>query len=195
MSRFDLPDFSAARGRHLLVAVSGGADSVALLCLLAERRDALALTLTAAHVEHGIRGAESLADAEYCRALCRRLGVPLRIAHVDVPALARETGEGIETAARRARYDALRKIRLETGAEWIALAHHMDDQAETVLMHLLRGSGPDGAGGMDERSGDLYRPLLSTPRRALEQFLRERGVAWRTDRTNLSPDTPRNALR
>ena len=195
MSRFDLPDFSAARGRHLLVAVSGGADSVALLCLLAERRDALALTLTAAHVEHGIRGAESLADAEYCRALCRRLGVPLRIAHVDVPALARETGEGIETAARRARYEALRKIRREAGAEWIALAHHMDDQAETVLMHLLRGSGPDGAGGMDERSGDLYRPLLSTPRRALEQFLRERGVAWRTDRTNLSPDTPRNALR
>ncbi len=122
MSRFDLPDFSAARGRHLLVAVSGGADSVALLCLLAERRDALALTLTAAHVEHGIRGAESLADAEYCRALCRRLGVPLRIAHVDVPALARETGEGIETASpgapatRRSGKSAARPA--QNGSRW-----------------------------------------------------------------------------
>lgn len=195
MSRFELPDFAAARGKHLLVAVSGGADSVALACLLAERREALGLTLTAAHVEHGIRGAESLEDAEFCRALCQSLDIPIRIARVDAPALARESGEGLETAARRARYEALRRIRREAGADWIALAHHMDDQAETVLMHLLRGAGPDGAGGMAERAGDLYRPLLGVPRRALERALEARGVAWRTDRTNLCAGTPRNALR
>ena len=195
MGHAELPDFAEARGRHLLVAVSGGADSVALLCLLAEARERLSLALTAAHVEHGLRGAASVADMAFCQSLCDSLGVPLRIARVDVPALARARGEGVETAARRARYEALRRIRRDAGADWIALAHHLDDQAETVLMHLLRGAGPDGAGGMAMRSGDLYRPLLNTPRRALEEALRARGVAWRTDATNFFPDTPRNALR
>lgn len=194
MKREELPDFAAARGRRLLIALSGGADSVALACMLAERRGSLGLTLDAAHVDHALRGADSRADAEFCRELCRRLDIPFHLARVDVPSN-RQPGEGLETAARRLRYQALRRILGETGAEWIALAHHMDDQAETVLMHLLRGCGPDGAGGMAELSDGLYRPLLNTPKRALEDYLRQRDIPWRTDATNFAPCTPRNALR
>ena len=194
MNRASLPDFSIVRGQRLLIALSGGADSVALSCMLVQRRDALGLTLFAAHVDHSIRGEESRADAEYCRVLCERLDIPFYLERVDVPA-SRLSGEGVETAARRLRYEALRRVRTQTGADWIVLAHHQDDQAETVLMHLLRGSGPDGAGGMAECSGDLYRPLLNTPKCALEDFLTEQNIPWRTDRTNLTPCTPRNALR
>lgn len=194
MKRTNLPDFSAARGRRLLVALSGGADSVALLCMLAENRERLGLTLCAAHVDHCIRGNEGHADAEYCRTLCRRLNIPFYLETVDVPAL-RATGEGLETAARRLRYDALRRIQAETDSEWIALAHHLNDQAETVLMHLLRGCGPEGIGGMEVLSGDLYRPLLDTPKAVLEDWLRERNISWRTDSTNLEACTPRNSLR
>lgn len=195
MKRAGLPDFSSARGRRLLVALSGGADSVALLCMLHEKRESLNLTLAAAHVDHCIRGAESRADAEYCLSLCRKLDIPICVRTIDVPAIARQTGEGLETAARRLRYDALRQIRAELGAEWIALAHHLNDQAETVLMHMMRGCGPEGVCGMSELSGDLYRPLLNTPKAALENWLQQRDIAWREDRTNLDPFTPRNALR
>lgn len=195
MKRTNLPDFSAAKGRRLLVALSGGADSVALLCMLADRREALGLTLCAAHVDHCIRGNEGHADAAYCRSLCERLKIPFCIETIDVPGIARESGEGIETAARRLRYDALRHIKAETNSDWIVLAHHMNDQAETVLMHLLRGCGPDGIGGMEMLSGDLYRPLLGTPKSVLENWLREKNIPWRTDSTNFEICTPRNALR
>ena len=194
MKRRILPDFSAARDRRLLVALSGGADSVALLCMLSQVREELNLTLCAAHVDHSIRGDASRADAEYCRELCAKLDVPIHIETVDVPA-ARQSGEGLETAARRLRYDALHRIKTQTGCEWIALAHHLDDQAETVLMHLLRGCGPDGIGGMEVLSGDLYRPLLHTPKAALEDYLTDCSIPWRTDSTNFDAFTPRNALR
>ena len=192
MKHADRPDFSFARGRHLLAALSGGADSVALLCMLAEAAGANNITLSAAHVDHCIRP-ESAEDAEFCRKLCEELKVGFHLVRIDVPALAK--GEGLETAARRLRYEALRKIRREIGADWIALAHHLDDQAETVLMHLLRGCGPEGVGGMDVLSGDLYRPLLTVPKRALEEYLALYGRTWRVDSTNSDPFTPRNALR
>lgn len=194
MTRTVLPDFSAARGRRLLAALSGGADSVALVCMLADCRKRLNLSLAAAHVDHSIRGSESRADAEFCRALCRRLDIPFYMETVDVPAL-RLPGEGLETAARRLRYDALKHMKEKSGCELIALAHHLDDQAETALMHLLRGCGPEGIGGMEILSGDLYRPLLNTPKSALEDYLRERSIEWRTDSTNFDAFTPRNALR
>lgn len=187
-------DFSAVRGRRLLVALSGGADSVALLHLLCQAREAMQTDLAAAHVDHGIRP-ESGEDAAFCREICAELNVPLQTERVDVPALARSTGEGVETAARRARYEALRRMRKQCGAELIALAHHLDDQAETVLMHLLRGCGPDGIGGMRALSGDLYRPLLGVTKAELVAYLNERGLSWREDATNALPFTPRNALR
>ncbi len=188
------PDFSPLRGMRVLIALSGGADSVALAAMLAEAREAFALTLFAAHVDHAIRP-ESAEDAAFCEALCRRLDIPLCTVRVDVPAEARRAGEGLETAARRLRYAELRRIRAEVRADCIALAHHMDDQAETVLMHLARGAGPEGIGGMRAVSGDLCRPLLGLRKAQLIAYLEARGLSWREDATNRVPDTPRNALR
>lgn len=187
-------DFSAMRGRRLLIALSGGADSVALACLLSEAREDCALELAAAHLDHGIRP-ESAQDAAFSRDLCAKLDIPFYTLRLDVPAEAARAGEGLETAARRLRYEWLRQIKEETGAAYIALAHHMDDQAETVLMHLARGAGPEGVCGMRELSGDLYRPLLGVRKKDLTEYLKRRDVAWREDLTNAVADTPRNALR
>ncbi|MGI6239558.1 MAG: tRNA lysidine(34) synthetase TilS [Christensenellales bacterium] len=186
---------SDVRGAHLLVALSGGADSVALLLLLCRARDAGMLRVSAAHFEHGIRGADSLQDAEFCQKLCERLGVQLALGGADVPACAQRTGEGIELCARRLRYEFLYETLEKTGASHIALAHHLDDQAETVLMHLLRGAGIEGVSGMRRFSGKLFRPLLDIPKSALVAFLNGEGEAWREDHTNRDADTPRNALR
>ena len=187
-------DFSVARGKRLLIALSGGADSVALAALLAEARGDWDLTLFAAHVDHGIRP-ESAGDAEYCRELCRRLEIPFLCARLDVPGAARARREGLESAARRLRYEQLRRFKAEVGADLIALAHHMDDQAETVLMHLGRGAGTGGAGGMRSLSGDLWRPLLGCRKATLEDYLRDNGFTWREDSTNAVADNPRNAIR
>ena len=187
--------FDDVRGEHLLIALSGGADSVALTCLLAQSREKYALRLTAAHLNHGIRGADADADAALCRKLCDRLGIELIEGRADVPRIARGRGQGLEAAAREARYRFLREARLRCGANRIALAHHLDDQAETVLMHLLRGTGPEGVCGMARKSGDLYRPLLEIRKAALMQYLKAEGICWREDATNGVADNPRNALR
>lgn len=189
-----LSTFSALRGRALLVALSGGPDSVALLSMLVEVREALNLTLFAAHVDHGIRP-DSGEDAEFCRQLCAECQVPFYMVKLHVPKLARQNHRGLETEARNQRYAALRHLKASTGADYIALAHHMDDQAETVLMHLSRGSGGTGLGGMRTFSADLYRPLLGFRKEELLDYLRERGLKWREDQTNGVDDNPRNALR
>ncbi len=188
------PDFSAARGRRLLIALSGGADSVALAVLLAEVREEYRLTLLAAHVDHGIRP-DSPEDAEFCRTLCRQLDIPFYCARLDVPAEARRRREGLESAARWLRYEQLRRFRAELGADLIALAHHMDDQAETVLMHLCRGAGTGGMAGMRPLTGELWRPLLGCRKAELVDYLRGKGLAWREDATNTVADNPRNAIR
>lgn len=188
------PDCSAVRGRRLLVALSGGADSVALLAMLSRAREEYGLTLFAAHLDHGIRP-ESADDADFCRALCAKLGVPFLCKRVDVPAEAARRHVGLETLAREMRYEWLRQCKAETRSDYIALAHHMDDQAETVLMHLARGAGPEGIGGMRALSGDLYRPLLSFRKSELVEYLKANGLQWREDFTNLIDDNPRNVLR
>ena len=187
--------FDDVSSKRLLVALSGGADSVALLKLLCMQREKLDLHITAAHLNHGIRGQQADEDAAFCRELCSSLHVQLIEETIHVPALARSRGQGIETAAREARYAFLRRAKQACGAQYIALAHHLNDQAETILMHLLRGTGPEGVCGMARISGDLYRPLLETPKAALTQFLEESGISWREDATNALSDNPRNALR
>ncbi len=184
-----------AREKHVLVALSGGADSVALLILLCRARDAGMLQLSAAHFDHMIRGAESRADAKFCQDLCARFDVPLALGRSDIPEIARRTGEGLESCARELRYRFLRETARVLGADLIALGHHADDQAETVLMHLLRGTGPEGITGMRRLSGDLYRPLIAYRKAEIVEFLQQAGEAWREDQTNLIPDNPRNALR
>lgn len=181
-------------GEHVLCAVSGGADSVALLFLLKEKADRNEIRLTAAHFDHRIRPA-SLEDARFVRTLCETISVPIVEGSADVPALAQASGMGLETAAREARRAFLENARREAGADVIATAHHAGDQAETVLMHLFRGAGPAGAGGIRSRAGVWARPLLNVSKKDLILYLQARSQKWRTDETNAVLDTPRNRLR
>ena len=184
-------------GREAVVcALSGGPDSTALLLELKRLRDEKLIgPLYAAHFEHGIRGAESQDDLAFCRKLCLDLGVPLFSESGIVPLYAEENSLSQETAARKLRYSFLRGLKKALGAGCIALGHHQDDQAETVLMHLVRGSGMKGLLGMAPRSGDLVRPLLDSKRAEILGYLAERRQPYRLDSTNLSSDYARNRLR
>ncbi|MDO4741242.1 MAG: tRNA lysidine(34) synthetase TilS [Eubacteriales bacterium] len=182
-------------GEHVLAAVSGGADSVALLRLLVRLRGEGRIRLSAAHFEHGIRGEGSRADMAFVQGLCRELDVALLCGAGDVPGEAKRRGAGIEETAREMRRAFLLESMRAAGADCIALAHHADDQAETVLMHILRGSGGRGAGGMRRRDGVWLRPLLHCRKSELIEYLARGGAAWREDPTNAQPFTPRNGLR
>jgi len=188
-------NLSGITGARVLCAVSGGADSVALLRLLAIERDKGAITLCAAHFEHGIRGEESLEDMRFVENLCESLDVKLYIGRGDVPSEAAANGEGTEACARRLRHAFLRQTLEDCGGGYIALAHHRKDRAETVLMHLLRGGGITGAAAMGERDGIIIRPLIDRSPEELKSWLTSINQPWREDSTNAVPDNPRNALR
>lgn len=181
--------------KHVLAALSGGADSVALVHLLNELRLQGKIKLTLAHFEHGIRGAESKEDQKFVIALSQKLGVPLITESACVTEEAEKTGEGIESCARRLRHDFLRRAKEASGADLIATAHHKNDQAETVLMHILRGGGLSGARGMSETDGIYVRPLLKYSKADLIRYLHSIGESWREDSTNFLKDNPRNLLR
>ena len=185
---------SAADG--VLVALSGGADSVALLLELRKlQKEKRILRVEAAHLNHAIRGREADSDTEFARALCERLSVPLAIERVDVPRAAKETGVSLELAARNARDAFLERVRSDRNLDCIAIGHHRDDQAETLLLHLLRGSGTDGLSGMRVRTGRLIRPLLHTDKSAILSYLAECGQDFCTDTTNFETDATRNRIR
>ncbi len=181
--------------RHVLAALSGGADSVALICLLNEKRLKGEIELTLAHFEHGIRGEESKEDQAFAAALSKRLNLTLITESANIPEEAKKSGEGIETCARRLRHEFLSRARIQAGADVIATAHHKGDQAETVLMHILRGGGLTGAKGMREKDGVYVRPLLKHSKDELIQYLLSVGETWREDKTNFLKDNPRNFLR
>ena len=185
------------KGREAVVcAFSGGPDSTALLLELKRLRDDDRIgPLYAAHFEHGIRGQEAQEDLAFCRSLCLDLGVPLFSESADVPAYAAEEGLSLETAARKLRYGFLRRLKSALGADRIALGHHRDDQTETVLLHLVRGSGMKGLTGMAPATGDLIRPLLDVRRADVLAYLSERDQPYRTDSTNALTDASRNRLR
>lgn len=182
-------------GGHVLAAVSGGADSVALLLLLCEVRKRLSISVSCAHVEHGVRGEDSLADMAFVRALCEKLNVPCYTAREDAPLFAEKAHIGLEDACRRLRYDFLQRTTREIRADCIATAHHAQDQAETVLMHLLRGSDIAGLCGMRMRNGNVIRPLLEASPQELRAYLRGCGQDWREDATNADVRFTRNRLR
>lgn len=183
-------------GQGVIAAVSGGADSVALLLCLHSLGPKLGFSLFAAHLHHGIRSASADGDLDFVRALCHRLGVPLYAKRADVPGLAKAAGQGLEEAGREARYAFLEEARQHFGADCIALAHHADDQAESILLHLFRGSGRSGLVGMRFQRGPLIRPLLGVRRQDIETYLTGLGQPWRTDETNLLAETcGRNRLR
>lgn len=182
-------------GSHVLVAVSGGADSVALLCLFASVRDFFPLSLSCAHVEHGIRGEESMTDCAFVRTLCETKNIPFYTCSVDAPGYAKANGCGLEEAARTLRYDFLERTADAVGADVIALAHHALDQAETVLMHAARGSDMNGLCAMRLRRGRLIRPLLSVHPDRLRAYLDAIGQLWREDATNADTAYTRNRIR
>ena len=184
-----------APGDRIIAGVSGGADSVCLLRALASYREQVPFTLFVVHVEHGIRGGESLADAAFVKELCGTLSVPFYMEACDVTAYAREHRMTVEEAGRSVRYACFEKLRKELGAEKIAVAHNQNDQAETVLWNLVRGSGLKGLGGIQPVRDHIIRPLLFLGRPEIEAILNELGQPWRTDRTNLETDYTRNRLR
>jgi tRNA(Ile)-lysidine synthase len=181
-------------GSTIVSALSGGADSVALLHALSIEGRARGLRLLAAHLDHGLRESSS-DDAAFCRALCAAWDVPFRAARADVAALARRDGGGIEQAARLARHAFLRRVREEDGALAVALAHTRDDQAETVLLRLLRGSGRRGLGAMRARTRGLWRPLLAVSRADVVAHLVAHGLEWREDPSNRDLRFARNRVR
>jgi tRNA(Ile)-lysidine synthase len=213
-------------GERVCVAVSGGADSTALLVAMVEangslgagNNEPLGVVLSAAHVHHGLRGAEADGDEAFVRELCERLGVPLRVFRVDTAARQSVEREGMEEAARELRYGALRALMLHGEVDVVATAHTLDDQAETVVMKLLRGAWTEGLGGISpvvqgwERGlgikeqglgvreqgwsgGRIVRPMLGVRRAEVEAFLRARGQGWREDASNRDVAMMRNRVR
>jgi len=185
----------AARGDLVLVAVSGGPDSTALLHALAQLRAALGFKLRAAHVHHGIRGKEADLDAAAAEALARSLRIPFSLRRVDAPAHARASGLSLETAAREVRYAALAAIARRCRASKIATGHTMDDQAETVLLNLLRGAGPRGLAGIPPVRDRIIRPLLDLRRDEVARYCQADNLVYRVDRSNLDLSHTRNRLR
>lgn len=204
-----------ALGDSVVVGVSGGADSLCLLHLLLLLREEFRLQLHVAHLHHGSRGEEADADADFVAETAQRWGLPATIAQQNVPGIARARKLAFEEAARRVRYTFLAHVAGEVGASKVAVGHSADDQAETVLMHFLRGAGPAGLRGMLpatplsdyhllQEMADfplppalptLIRPLLAVNRRRIEQYCAEYGLATRFDRSNLDTTLFRNRLR
>lgn len=183
-----------SQGEHVVVGLSGGADSVCLLHLLCGLRESLSLQITAVHVNHGIRGEEAARDEQFCKAFCAQLQVPLRVFQLNVPAVAAETGEGLELCGRRLRYAAFQEV-VGSSVAKIATAHTADDNAETVLLHLIRGAGLQGLCGILPVRDNIIRPLLFSTRNEVEQYCAAHQLCYQTDSTNADPAYSRNRVR
>jgi tRNA(Ile)-lysidine synthase len=181
-------------GERVLAAVSGGADSVALLILLRRNAQALGIEVAAAHLDHRMRP-ESGEDAEFVRRLCADLDIPLHVGARDIPKLSRIWKEGLEASARRARREFLMETAAALGCVKVALGHHRGDQAETLLHRLLRGSGSSGLSAMQPWSPPFIRPLLPFTREQLQEFLAEHDGSFIEDASNRDPRFTRNRIR
>lgn len=190
------------KGQTVIVALSGGADSVALLSVLHNLQKEYDLHLVAAHVNHGIRGAEADRDEAFCKNLCKSLGVELRVLHEDVPALAKAQGISEETCGRQVRYRFLEGLLQEerekqgaTGRIRIATAHTAQDAVETFLFHLARGTGLSGLTGIPAVRGNIIRPLICCSRQEIESYLSEEGLSHVEDSSNENLAYARNRIR
>ena len=180
-----------SRERLHLVALSGGADSVALLLILKD----LGYRIEAAHCNFNLRGEESNRDEAFVKKLCQEQDVPLHLIHFDTKEYANLHQVSIEMAARDLRYGYFRQLRQDLGAEKVCVAHHRDDAVETLLMNLMRGSGVHGLTGIRANNGEIARPLLDTTRQEIEDYLHSIGQPYVTDSTNLVDDVLRNKIR
>ena len=183
------------RGDSVLTAASGGADSVCLLLLLHEMAAELGIKVFAFHMNHGIRGAEADRDEQFVMELCERLNIPLTVAHEKVEEYAAERGLSGEEAGRILRYHHLGETAEKYQCAKIAVAHHEDDDAETVLLNLFRGSGLAGLSGIRPVRENIIRPLLCVSRKEIEGYLNEQELSWCEDSTNKENDYTRNKIR
>lgn len=184
-------ELDGLRARRVLCAVSGGADSMCLLCVLAEN----GIDVCAAHFEHGIRGEEAERDADFVRAFCAKRQIPCVVGHARTPEYARAKGMSLEQAARELRYGFLQNAARELSCELIATAHNAGDNTETVLFNLARGAGGAGLRGIPEARGNIVRPLLHLQRIEIERYLDERGIPHVEDSTNAGDEYSRNLIR
>lgn len=197
---FDKRHALLPRGRRVLAAVSGGPDSVCLAHWLSVQARRKGLTVALLHVNHGLRGRQGARDEAFVRALGERLGLRVSVVRADVKGRARRSGQGLEDAGRKERYRALAARARRGRFDAVATGHQLDDQAETVLLHLLRGTSLEGLGGIPARRAlvpgvELLRPLLPLTRAEVRTYLEVHGLDWREDATNRDPKFTRNWLR
>lgn len=184
----------------VIAGISGGADSICLLCVLEKLMQEYELRVIAVHINHGLRGKTAERDERYVENICKEKKIPLEIFHLDVKRLAKEEGRSEEEAGRVARRRAFEQVAEKyentgAGRVWIALAHHQNDNAETLLLNLARGTGLRGLGGMRPMNGKYIRPLLGVSRKEIERFLKEENVFYCTDETNEEDAYTRNRIR
>ena len=183
------------QNEHILAGVSGGADSVCLLIILMRLREIYGCRVTVAHVEHGIRGIDSLKDAAFVESLCDKLGVACYVYHCDAASFSREQGMSLEEGARELRYRYFNQLKKQLSADKIAVAHNQNDSAETLLFHMVRGAGLKGMCGIVPVRDNIIRPLLCVGRDEIEAFLQAEQQEFCTDVTNLSTEYSRNKIR
>ena len=172
-------------GDSVLIALSGGCDSVCLLSVLSEFSKSLHLKLMGVHVNHQLRGMESDRDEAFVKLLCKGLGLPLTVIRADVASYAKKHKTGTEEAGRLLRYEAFERVRQENGFQWVATAHHADDNVETVFMRFLRGTGIRGLAGIPcKTESNIIRPLLEVTRQEIEEYAHLQGLDYVTDSTN-----------
>ncbi|MEK6700095.1 MAG: tRNA lysidine(34) synthetase TilS [Nitrospirota bacterium] len=184
-----------APGNIVLAAVSGGPDSVCLLSVLQALAKDLDLALHVAHLDHMFRGKESADEAKFVAAVAEQLGIPATVEQFDVPAFCRERGLSSQAGARRVRYEFLARVAATIGAHRIATGHTAGDQAETLIMRLLRGAGVSGLAGIPPVRDKIIRPLLDVTREEVLEYLHQQGLAFVTDPSNLKPVYTRNRVR
>jgi len=182
-------------GDSIVLGVSGGADSMCLLCMLTDIAKEYDLTLTVVHVHHGIRGEEADGDMSCVEEFCKNTGVAFKGFKYDVPAVAKENGLSTEEAGRDIRYKCFYEVLEETGGTKIAVAHNANDSIETILLNMCRGTGISGMTGISGRRDNIIRPILCLTRQEIEDYLKEKNVSYRTDSTNLEEDYTRNKIR
>lgn len=180
---------------HIIVGVSGGADSICLLCVLLKLKKLWGFQITAVHINHGLRGQDALADELYVKSFCEREQVPLVIYHKDVKMIAKKRGLSCEEAGREARREAYVDALEKWKGTKIALAHHMNDNAETLLLNIARGTGLKGLSAIRPVNGRYIRPLLCVTRCEIEEYLNKNHIAYCIDATNLEKTYTRNRIR
>ncbi len=183
-------------GDKVIVAVSGGADSVCMLHILNTLKAALNFDIACAHINHGLRGDAADSDERYVKELCKRLGISFFVKHEDVATLAKEKKLTVEEAGRFVRYSFFEELKMSRGFNKIATAHNKNDNAETVIMRIIRGTGIDGLGGISYvREDGVIRPILDVSRAEIEDYCRENELKYCTDATNFDNDYTRNKIR